>query len=156
MASKGPSWVLDTCVLVTASDTSYGHACLTASALLEAVGKACCLALDHEGEIRKEYSSNIRPQSHAAVWLAHMSQRQRLVFFTHRVPRRHARRLTELAFDTSDWKFVGVAWRTGARILVTEDSDFRRAEVSGYLQERMGLSLLQIPHALAAIRKEGI
>ena len=153
MGTKGPGWVLDTCVLVAASDGSYGYACLTASALLEAVAKACCLALDHEGEIRREYFKNIRPQSHAAVWFAHMSQRMRLAFFTNRVTRRHATNLRQLSFDPSDWKFVGVASRTGCRVLVTEDPDYWQPPVSQYLQGQMALSLAHIPDALALVQQ---
>jgi len=146
VSSKGPSWVIDTNVLVIAS--TPGPSCNRAAALLDAVSRKCCLALDQEREIEREYFRNISAQTHAAVWFEYMSKRQRFVFFTNRVTRRHARQLLVLSFDPSDWKFVGVATRSGCRALVAEDGDYWQPDVWTYLCQHMRLELFRISDAL--------
>jgi hypothetical protein len=140
-------WVLDTGILEIAS-TGEDPRCLKAAALLDATVDRHLVALDVEGDIRKEYARHISTGTHAAVWWSQIGLRKRLVFHSHKLPTTHRRGLTAAQFDPSDWKFVGVALRTPTRLLVAEDSDYWAPPAAQYIQNAMRISLLRITEAV--------
>src|SRR5260370_19949340 len=107
------------------------------------------IALDHGRSILQEYFRNLNGGSHAGQWVRiTLARADKTMWRTGKVPHRHKQvLLTELAFDPSDIVFVGVAYQSSDRIIVTEDSDYSTA-VKTYLSDEMGISVLSINEAL--------
>lgn len=147
----GSEWVIDTWVLETASGT--GDKMFDAVLFLGEVLMRHAVALDHEGEIRREYQNHIRPGTPASQWWQRLwAQGGKVAFYSGRVPNAHRRQLiNELHFDQSDLKFVGVAYNTPDRLLVAEESDYT-AEVKAYLSSSMGIITFDRADALQRAR----
>ena len=140
-------WVVDTQILEIASTGEHPLA-LDAAALLRAIRECHLVAIDCEGEIVHEYDPHLRPGTLAEQWWAQMNQRAKIRWHSHRLSQARRRKLSQLGFDASDWKFVGVASRTASRLLVAEESDYWAPAVAHCIQNEMRISLVRITEAV--------
>lgn len=135
-------WVVDTWVLATCHDTDCGDCidCLGFLTNLEREGKLC---LDHEGDIFEEYKPYIKPRTPVFWWWYKMiGQVGHLCYQSNSLAGKHERRLVKnLNFDSDDIKFVGVASRSGDKIIVSGDSGYN-ANVCRYLQGMLGIEVM--------------
>ncbi len=139
-------WVIDTQILEIAS-AGDDPLTLPAAALLHAILERHYLALDAEQEIFAEYSRHLRRGTLAAEWWRQLTLRGKLVSRSNKLTNAQRRALTRLKFDTTDWKFVGVASRTPSRLLVAEESDHWQPDVAHYIQNDMRIALLRVRDA---------
>ena len=63
------------------------------------------------------------------------------------LPNRYEQALIGMKFDRSDLPFVGVAYRSEDKLLVSEDSDYT-PQVCNYLQQQLQIKVLSLPQAL--------
>lgn len=146
MAQDAKQWVIDTYVLYEAVNPDSKDF-FTAQRLLMMVLGRHRLALDFDGVILAQYDRCIkrteREPGNLSIWLKQWIQRVRnrdvIHYYDGRVPNRHRKALLSapLKFDKDDLAFVGVAFRTPDKWLVSEDSDYTPA-VKKYLTEKMG------------------
>jgi hypothetical protein len=52
-----------------------------------------------------------------------------------------------MGFDRADLPFVGAAFRSKDKLLVSQDSDYTE-QVCDYLQQHLRVKILSLPHAL--------
>jgi hypothetical protein len=144
------SWefVLDTCSIKIAENPCNPRS-LETLALLHEIKSHHKIALDHGRSILKEYFRNLNGNSHAGQWVRiTVARADKTMWRAGKVPQRHSQvLLAELKFDPSDIVFVGVAYETADRIIVTEDSDYS-TEVRNYLSCEMGISVVSVSEAL--------
>jgi hypothetical protein len=144
------SWefVLDTCSIKIAENPCNPRS-LETLALLHEIRSHHKIALDHGRTILREYFRNLDGNSHAGQWVRiTVARADKTMWRAGKVPRRHSQvLLTELKFDPSDIVFVGVAYETVDRIIVTEDSDYS-SEVRKYLSKEMGINVVSVSEAL--------
>lgn len=142
-------WVLDTWLLETAQDPSLGKLSVDSLSALFEILRSHRIALDHGGEIRREYAKHIRTGLHVEEWWKLMVSRAgKIVWRAGNVPAEHRQMLLRtLRFDPSDIVFVGVAFEGPDKLLVSQDSDYT-GQVREYVQIQMGVAVLDVDAAL--------
>lgn len=146
----GDEWVVDTNILGIAS-AGNNPLSLAAVSLLHSILERHCLAVDPERQIIAEYTRYLSDWKHAAEWWRQLTLRRKLVFHSNKLTQTKKRALERLKFDTTDWKFLGVALRTPAHLLVAEESDYWEPAVASYIQNDLGISLLRVQDAVKRV-----
>lgn len=80
-------------------------------------------------------------------WLKRLRDRKAIIFRSGKLPSIHKRTLLRMKFDRSDLPFVGVAYRSKDKLLVSEDSDYTQ-QVCDYLQQQLQVKVLSLSQAL--------
>ncbi len=144
--------VLDTWALKISQDCNHAKALQTLS-LLEEIKQGHQITLDHGRSVLAQYFNNTPANSHAGQWLKLILSRSNKIFWrTGRLSNRHEVELVEgLGFDTSDLIFVALASEGPDKLLVAEESDYT-PEIKEYLADNLGVSVLTIEEALAAVK----
>jgi len=148
-------FVLDTCSIKIAENPCNPRS-LETLALLHEIKSHHKIALDHGRSILREYFRNLDGNSHAGQWVKiTIARADKTMWRAGKVPQRHSQvLLMELKFDPSDIVFVGVAYETPDRVIVTEDSDYS-TPVRNYLLSEMGINVLSIGEALRKAQAPG-
>jgi hypothetical protein len=144
--SSKEDWVIDTCVVAETNKPSSPYF-WDAMRLLMNVAENYSLAVDYENEIYKEYEPHMPFNSFARQWWIMMLSRAKVEFRSSGVPHSVRHHLVKkLKFDSDDLKFVGVAYRTSRKRLVSRDSDYN-ADIVKCLNDLLGVTYLDIPTA---------
>lgn len=114
------------------------------------------LAIDQEGEIIKEYETNLGGSDFYRKWLGRLEELQSIYCVSGKLCKSHSKRLKSYGcHQESDHVFIAVAKRTG-RVLITEDSDFGKGPKGNqhphdkaleYIQNVIGVKVLDINEA---------
>jgi len=137
-------WTIDTWVLYEVDRGDFD-----AFAFLIDVLRHHKVVFDHERHIEREYQRCLKRtrNRHLEEWFKRLIARQARVFYSGRLPNRHERALLRMNFDRSDLPFVGVAYRSKDKLLVSEDSDYTQ-QVCDYLQQQFQVKVLSLSRAL--------
>lgn len=143
-------WTLDTYVLYKAAEVDYDAIALLNKIILG----GHLVAFDAEGHIEQEYRKCItkaqRNRTPGCVALGKWFKVvvNKLAFkCCGKLHTKHRNKLKKLRFDTSDWPFVAVCFRTACRRLVAEESDYTE-EVIDCLKNDMEICVLCIKDSL--------
>jgi hypothetical protein len=149
-------WVVDTWVLdeaVKIGSPNY----ISAQTFLMLVLDRHHLALDYNNVILTQYQHAVGrcrsqpgrlPPEWLQKWIAEVIAKGNIYYHDGKVPNKHWKPLlaAPLAFDDDDETFVGVAYRTPDKLLVSEESDYSD-EVKQYLSEETGIQVLTVLEA---------
>jgi hypothetical protein len=136
-------WTIDTWVLYWAEED------WNALTLLVLIAEHHCILLDQEGHMAREYEICLQRTGSLVLrnWLKRLRDRKAITFRSGKLPSIHKRALLRMKFDRSDLPFVGVAYRSKDKLLVSEDSDYT-PQVCNYLQQQLQIKVLSLPQAL--------
>ena len=144
---QGDEWVIDTGVLVKASNPST-ESDLDAQLFIQNVRLSHHIAVDFQGRIIAEYERNAGQYKWYRLWLDFMWKRGKVVQRDGILDNRQRRHLVEsLRFDNDDLPFVAVASKGTSKFLVSVDSDYT-TEVREYISSALGVTTFGISDAL--------
>jgi len=137
-------WTIDTWVLYKVGEGDFD-----ALDFLLAVLRHHKVVFDHERHIEQEYQRCLKRtrNRHLEEWFKRLIARRKRVFYSCRLPNRYEQALIGMKFDRSDLPFVGVAYRSKDKLLVSEDSDYTQ-QVCDYLQQQLQVKVLSLSQAL--------
>jgi hypothetical protein len=137
-------WTIDTWVLYEADRGDFD-----ALDFLLAVLRHHKVVFDHERHIEQEYQRCLKRTRNRYLeeWFKRLIARRARVFYSSKLPNGHRKTLLRMGFDRADLPFVGAAFRSKDKLLVSQDSDYTE-QVCDYLQQHLRVKILSLPHAL--------
>lgn len=139
--------VLDTCVLIHATDDTNEMLYWDAHNLLVEIWNKHSIAMDSTGEIRNEYDKHLacRKKTYAGIWF--YKKMVRLAGKINYLPKTLSHRckcdLLARHFHINDIKFIAVANNNICKKFVTADTGLMTDEIIEYL-EGMSITLLKV------------
>ena len=144
---RGDEWVIDTGVVVRASNPST-ETDLDVQAFVQNVRLSHHIAVDIQGHISDEYRRNAMQYIPFRLWWDSMWKLGKVVQRDGRLGNRPRQHLVGiLRFDDDDLPFVAVASRGTSKFLVSIDSDYT-PEVKDYIHSELGVTTFNISDAL--------
>ena len=137
-------WTIDTWVLYKVDEGNFD-----ALDFLLAVLRHHKVVFDHERHIEQEYQRCLKRTRNRYLeeWFKRLIARKARVFYSSKLPNRHEKALLGMNFDRSDLPFVGVAYRSKDKLLVSEDSDYTQ-KVCDYLQQQLQVKVSPLSQAI--------
>jgi hypothetical protein len=133
-------WVVDTCV-IESSNNSYCTEYIDCVSLLMRIKDSDGICLDAYGEIENEYEPYLRTPLTQKWWQIMRFTQGKVYTCSHHLYNRHVKKLDEMKFHDDDLKFVGTAFNSPDRKIITHDSDYR-PEIVDYLSKNCNIDVI--------------